>query len=327
MYEKEFLQIADKALPKALLLHGENEYAIEKTLQRYITTLDAKDDLLKLYFEEWDFEQAKNYLSQGSLFGGINLLIIRNDKVKNIKKQNLELLIEATMKNENNYLVYIYYGDAKSIKETAKLFNKKPEKVEVRFFPYFPKDNIAHLEKEAKALGVDIDYHALTRLLDTLDGNLALAINELQKLSIFERKVTAQDVDELVYSTSPLSIETLLLELFNKADVTQTLHKLLELGEDEMNILRSTQAFVYQLFLFQAYIKLNGYINAAEILGYNPPKNIVDQKANLANKIKSQSILKIAEHLLGAELEMSKAKAQQKEALIYTALSSIQTWL
>ncbi len=327
MYEKEFLQIAERVLPKALLLHGENEYGIEKTLERYITTLDAKDDLLKLYFEEWDFDQAKSYLSQGSLFGGVNLLIIRNDKVKNIKKQELEFLIETTMKNENNYLVYIYYGDAKNIKETAKLFNKKPEKVEVRFFPYFPKDNIAYLEKEAKELGVDIDYHALTRLIDTLDGNLALAINELKKLSIFERKVTAQDVDNLVYSTSPLSIETLLLDLFNKADITQTLHKLLELGEDEMNILRSTQAFVYQLFLFQAYIKLNGYINAAEILGYNPPKNIVDQKANLANKIKSQSILKIAEYLLSAELEMSKAKAQQKEALIYTALSSIQTWL
>ena len=327
MYEKEFLQIIQNSLPKAVLLHGENEYAIEKTLRHYITTLDAKDDMLKFYFEEWDFEQAKNYLSQGSLFGGVNLLIIRNDKVKNIKKQELETLLEMTMKNENNYFVYIYHGEAKNIKETAKLFNKKPTKIEVRFFPYFPKDNIVHLEKEAKALGIDIDYHALTRLMDTLDGNLALALNELKKLSIFERKVTAQDVDDLVYSTSPLSIETLLLELFNKSDITLTLRKLLELGEDEVNILRSTQAFVYQLFLFQAYIKLNGYINAAEILGYNPPKNIVDQKANLANKIKSQSILKIAQHLLSAELQLSKAKSQQKEALIYTTLSSIQTWL
>jgi DNA polymerase-3 subunit delta len=327
MYEKDFLLIAKNELPKALLLYGENEYGIEKTLQRYITTLDAKEDMLKLYFEEWDFEQAKNYLSQGSLFGGVNLLIIRNDKVKNIKKQDLELLIEATMKNENNYLIYIYYGDVKNIKETTKLFNKKPKSVDVRFFPYLPKDNIAYLEKEAHTLNIDIDHHALARLIDTLDGNLALALNELKKLSIFERKIMAQDVDNLVYSTSPLSIETLLLELFNKADITQTLHKLLELGEDEINILRSTQAFVYQLFLFQAYIKLNGYINAGEILGYNPPKNIVDQKANLANKIKSQSILKIAEYLLSAELEISKSKAQHKEALIYTTLSSIQAWL
>ncbi|MBN2767504.1 MAG: DNA polymerase III subunit delta [Campylobacterales bacterium] len=327
MYEKEFLQIAEQALPKALLLYGENEYGIEKTLQRYITTLDAKDDMLKLYFEDWDFEQAKNYLSQGSLFGGVNLLIIRNDKVKNIKKQELEFLIETTMKNENNYLIYVYYGDVKNIKETTRLFNKKPKSAEVRFFPYFPKDNIAYLEKEAKELGVDIDHHALTRLIDTLEDNLALALNELKKFTIFERKVGAQDVDDLVYSTSPLSIEQLLLELFNKSDITLTLQKLLELGEDEINILRSTQAFVYQLFLFQAYIKLNGYINANEILGYNPPKNIVDQKANLANRIKSQSILKIAQHLLNAELQLSKAKTQQKEALIYTTLSSIQTWL
>ncbi|MGC9351454.1 MAG: DNA polymerase III subunit delta, partial [Sulfurovum sp.] len=74
------------------------------------------------------------------------------------------------------------------------------------------------------------------------------------KLAILDTKVTSKDIDRLVYSTAPLAIEQLLIELFQKKPITDTITRLLELGEDEASILRATQYFVNQIFLFHAYI-------------------------------------------------------------------------
>lgn len=130
-----------------------------------------------------------------------------------------------------------------------------------------------------------------------LNNNLALSANELNKLAILEGKVTAKDIDRLVYSTAPLAVEQLLVELFEKKPIVETLSRLLELGVDEFAILRSTQFFINQIFLFHAYMKLHGTIDSKEILGYKLPKQLEQQKANLALRVKSQTILKIFEHL------------------------------
>ena len=61
--------------------------------------------------------------------------------------------------------------------------------------------------------------------------------------------------------------------------------------------------------------------------GTNYLKNIEDQKAQLALKVKSASLLKIFEYLLEAELEMKKAPATQREVLLYSMLIKIQSFL
>ncbi len=102
----------------------------------------------------------------------------------------------------------------------------------------------------------------------------------------------------LVYSTAPLVTEAMLIDLFNKKPITATISTLLDLAENENDLLRSTQYFVNQIFLFQAYIKLHGQVDSSAILGYKLPKAIEEQKAQLALRITSASLLKIFEHLL-----------------------------
>jgi len=75
MYQREFDQKLKQSLPKAVLLYGENDYMVDHYIEMYVKKTDAKESMLSLYHDEWNFEQAKNFLSQTSLFGGTNLVV------------------------------------------------------------------------------------------------------------------------------------------------------------------------------------------------------------------------------------------------------------
>jgi DNA polymerase-3 subunit delta len=325
MYQREFDRRLKQTFPKAELFYGLDDYAIDHYLDFYKEKLDAKESMLTLYYDEWDFEQAKNYLSQTSLFGGTNLLIVKNDK--KIPKKELDQLISLANKNSDNYFLYGFDEAKTSAKALQSAFTDKKGGVWVRFFEPNIRDGMAILQQKALKIGLDIDHYALQHLMLLLNNNMALCSNELDKLAILGIKVTSKDVDRLVYSTAPLATEQLLIDLFNKKPITTMITKLLDLGEDEAKLLRSTQFFVNQIFLFHAYIKLHGHVDSAAILGYKLPKQIEDQKAQLALKVKSASLLKIFEHLLEGELEMKKAPATQREVLLYSMLIKIQSYL
>ncbi len=325
MYQREFDQRLKQSLPKAVLLYGENDYLVDFYIDTYIQQTDAKESMLSLYHDEWNFEQAKNFLSQTSLFGGTNLLVVKHDK--KIPKKELDVLIALANKNADNYFLYGYSGAPKDAKSMQSAFTDKKGGVWVRFFEPNIRDGIATLQQKAQQIHLDIDHYALQHLMLLLNNNLALCANELDKLSILGSKVTSKDIDRLVYSTAPLATEQLLIDLFNKKPITDTITKLLDLGEDEASLLRSTQYFVNQIFLFHAYIKLNGHVDSAAILGYKLPKQIEEQKAQLALRVKSSALLKIFEHLLESELAIKKAPATQREVLLYSVLIKLQSYI
>lgn len=325
MYQREFDQRLKQTLPKAVLLYGENDYLVDFYIDLYIKKTDAKESMQSLYHDEWNFDHAKNFLSQTSLFGGTNLLVVKHEK--KIPKKELDILIELANKNTDNYFLYSYSGAAKDAKSMQSAFTEKKGGVWIRFFEPNIRDGIATLQQKAQRIQLDIDHYALQHLMLVLNNNLALCANELDKLAILGIKVTSKDIDRLVYSTAPLATEQLLIDLFNKKPITDTITKLLDLGEDEASLLRSTQYFVNQIFLFHAYIKLNGHVDSAAILGYKLPKQIEEQKAQLALRIKSAALLKIFEHLLESELLIKKAPATQREVLLYSMLIKLQGYL
>jgi DNA polymerase-3 subunit delta len=325
MYQREFDQRLKQAFPKSVLFYGENDYLGDFYIAAYIEKTQAKESMLSLYHDEWNFEQAKNFLSQSSLFGGTNLLIVKHDK--KIPKKDLDILIELAYKNSDNYFLYFYGGTASDAKSLQTSFAEKKTAAWVRFFETSISEGIAILQQKAQKIRLDIDHYALQHLMLMLNNNLALCANELEKLAILGMKVTSKDIDRLVYSTSPLATEQLLIDLFSKKPITQTISRLLELGEDEASLLRSTQYFVNQIFLFHAYIKLHGHVDSVAILGYKLPKPIEDQKAQLALRVKSAALLKIFEHLLESEIHIKKASSAQKEVLLYGIFIKLQSFL
>lgn len=325
MYQREFDQKLKNTFPKAVLFYGDNEYLVDFYIDTYIKQTDAKESLLSLYHEEWDFQQAKAFLSQTSLFGGTNLVVVKRDK--KIPKKELDILIALANKHSDNYFLYGYSGLPKDAKSMQSAFTEKKGAMWVRFFEPNIRDGIALLQQKSQKIGLNIDHYALQHLMLILNNNLALCANELDKLAILGTKITGKDIDRLVYSTAPLAIEQLLLELFNNKPIVPTITKLLEIGEDELDILRATQYFVNQIFLFHAYIKLYGDVDSLAILGYKLPKQIEEQKAQLALRVKSASLLKIYEYLLESELAIKKAGNTQKEGLLYSMLIKLQEYI
>jgi len=335
MYKRELDQKLRQVLPKALLLYGDNDYFMDYYINHYIQKLQAKEELLSLYFDEWDFSQAKNYLSQSSLFGGTNLLIIKHDK--NIPKKEIDVLVALANKSNDNYLLFSFNTDArdprlksekaKYIKSIQSSFTEKKGGIWVRFFEPNLHEGLEILQKKARDIGLDIDHYALQHLILTLNNDLALCSNELNKLAILGTKVTSKDIDRLVYSTASLATEKFLTSLFEKKPVTEMIGTLLELGESEAKLLRDTQKFVNEIFLFNAYIKLNGTLDSAAILGYKLPKQIEEKKAQLAMRVKPAALLNITEHLLESELEMSRPGGINKETLLYGTFIKMQQYL
>ncbi|MEA2029119.1 MAG: DNA polymerase III subunit delta [Campylobacterota bacterium] len=326
MYKREFDNLLQSQnIPKAVLLYGDNAFFLEYYRDFYIKKLDAKEDALILSYEQFKFDQAYSYLSQNSLFGGVNILIVRSDK--KIPKKDLQALLDITNKSDINYFIYIYEGSSKDARSLQSSFTAKNSAIWVRFFEANVREAMELLAQKSQELGLKIDHYALSHLFILLNHNIALAMNELNKLSILNREVTTKDIDQLVYSTAPMQVEQLILTLFKKEDIISLLNRLLELGEDEFSILRATQLFVNQLFLFNAYIKLHGTVDSMAILGYRLPKPIEEQRATIALKIKSTTLLAIYEHLLTSELELKKAKAIDRESLIFGVLVKIQSLL
>ena len=325
MYQRDFEKILRTTPPRAMLFFGENEYQIANYLQYYINITNSAESMLSLYYDEYSFERAKSYLSQSSLFGGINLLIVKRDK--KIPKKELDTLVELVGKNPDNFFLFHYTGTATNAKSLQNSFSPKKGANWLRLFEPNIRESIELLQRKAKNIGLEIDYYALQHLMLVLNNNIALCANELNKLAILSTKVTSKDIDRLVYSTAPLATEQLLIELFEKKPIVKTITKLLELGEDEFSILRSTQFFVNQIFLFHAFMKLNGYIDSKAILGYKLPKPIEEQKANLALRVKSPALLNIFEYLLEIEIELKKIPSQNRELLLYGVFIRLQSFL
>ncbi len=324
MYKSEFEKILNTKLPKALLIYGDDTYAIEQYISYYIDKLGAKEDKLKLYFEEYDFDQAKSYLSQNSLFGNTNLLILKTEKA--LTKKDAETLLELIQKSGDNYLIYVFLGIQKEIKPLVPLF-KSSENVEVRLFEPTIKESLVALRKKATYIELDIDDYVLEHLILSLNNNLMLANGELDKLKILNRAITTKDIGELVFCETSMSAERFIIDICNKKMSFTTLNTLLESGNDINAIIRSTQVFLNQILLFQAHIKLNGVVNSQDILGYKLPKQIEEQRAMIANRIKSSKLLKAFEHLLQSEIEIKRAQAPQKETLLYAMFIELQNIL
>jgi len=325
MYRSEFENLLKDSLPNSVLLYGENSFFFDYYSKLYKERLNAKEELLEHFYDEYSFEQAKAYLSQGSLFGGINLYILRTDK--KVPKKELDFLLEAIKKNPDNYFLYIYEGGSSNAKSLQSSFSKKNSAIWVRFFEANLREASEFATKKAQELNLNITPYAINHLINLLNLNMSLITKELEKLAILDEPIEATQIDNLVYSTAPLAVEKMIISLFKKEDITKTLQKLIELGEDEFAILRAIQRFLQQLFLFHAYIKLHGAPNSKEILGYQLPKFIEQERASLAVRIKSSSLLKIYQELLDIELKIKKSSPMSKESLLYGGLIKIRELL
>ena len=316
--------LASGNLPASMMLFGASPYMIDYYIKKLSLLYAPQDEPLKLYHSEYNFATAKAHLSQGSLFGGSNLLIIKSEK--KIPKKELDELISMVAKSPTNFFIYAYYGSDYST--SHKSFDpKKTASEHVRFFEPKIKDAVPLLQEEAHRIGLQIDHATLSHLFNSQNGDIALSINELSKLAILNRPVQSKDIDALVFSLADVKLDDIIANLLEKKDFKNDLAQLLESGEEPPRVIANISNFVTVLFKFLAYIKLNGSVTSRAVLGFQLPPDIERQRIDLARRFTLQSYQQMLQLLLDCELELKHATGQDKDSILYAGLLRLQSIL
>ncbi len=317
MYKSELdKHIQNHTVSNNFIFFGESNFLIDM-YTKMLTNIE-ESLLLTFYYDEYDFKSAKAHLSQASLFGDRNILVIKSEK--KVPKKELDTLVNYCEKNRDNIFVYAYYGS--DHKTYAKAFAKKST-MSVRFF--HPKDYEAQniVMQVAKKNDINIDKYTISHLLAIHNGDVALSCNEMQKFKVYDREITTKDIENLVYGLSEVNLDSFIKKVLVKKEFTKDLQNILEHGEDEIRVITAITSFITQLYMFNIYIRINGAPNALEILGYPAPKFVVDEKAALSLKFKPNTYSKLHELLLNSELKM-KSSHVDKGAILLSTLIRVQ---
>ncbi len=318
MYKKEFdKELASGLKAKSYLFFGAEPYYISKYSKLIADKITPHENRLVFYYDEYDFESAKNYLSQASLFGDTNLLILKNDK--QIPTKDLKTLIEICKKTPNSYFIYELY--ANTAPKITQIFHKENDAVHVRFFKPFESEALKELSDIAASYNLNIDHATLRHLYHLVQEDLMLAAKELEKLSIYQ-EVGTKEIDALVYPLSTLHLETLYKAILTKAPLAQLLQRIEEEDLDIIAILLGLERYVKDLFLYYSYIRLHGKADSKEILGYKPPKDVEKERIELAIKIKNYPEIFLT--LQECEYQLKTMKDIDKKSLLYSCLMKIQ---
>jgi len=316
MYKNELDKaIANRTISNSFVFFGESSFLIDMYTKILSHVEDAS--ILTYYHDEYNFSSAKAHLSQASLFGDRNILIIKSEK--KVPKKELDTLLGLCEKNRDNIFFYNYYGSDHKTYNNKKAFAGK-NTMSVRFFhpkEYEAQNILLHVAEEKK---VQIDKFSASHLLNLHNGDIALACNELDKFRIFDRAITTKDIDTLVYGLGEVNLDDFIKKLLLKKDFKDDLKSILEHGEDEIRVLNSLTAYITQLYMFNIYIRVNGAPNALEILGYPAPKFVVDEKATLSIKFKPETYFQLHKLLLESELKMKGSHIDKNSILLSTLI-------
>lgn len=321
MYKNEFDNFLNQnRLFNAYMFYGQSNFLIEHYTNLVASKLGSSDEIEKLYFDEFDFKYAKDKLLQSSLFASNNILIIKLDK-KLDKKQVVDL-IEACNTNQDSKVIFACLGDSE-FKTMGGYFTQKLNAVSVRMFSPFPNEAIRLLETKAKELQISYEVSALNHLYFMHRQDLSLCVNDLNKLSILQEKITANTINKHCFGIGAVDFQEFLHKLLSMEEISEEIQYLLEEGINEIYLLTQITSFVQELFMISSYARIYGTTNAKEILGYVPPKNIWEKKSRLAINIKPEKFLEILEYLLSVELELKSSKIIDTNIYIQAILRKI----
>lgn len=300
MYKKEFDTYLAKSIPKAALFYGESNFFIDFYAKKIIEKIpDA--NVTTFYFADYELNPVLDILSQGSLFGDKSIVILKIDT--KLSKKEIDSMLGAIQTTDNYLVVNFYQSEnktsiqyAQDCRSMAGAF-KGSDVVEVRFFTPSLMDSLAILRQRSKELGLECNDGLLQFILYIQNNDLSLAYNELEKYQNYNEPITQELIQKLSYGLGSISIDDFLDVFFEKKDFLPTYDKMQEEGVDSNDVLRELERYFYILFMFSSYVKTNGRENAKEILGYQPPKFIVDKYIRRMIRLKEDHFQKIFEIL------------------------------
>ncbi|MCR6591336.1 DNA polymerase III subunit delta [Campylobacter insulaenigrae] len=313
MYKNQLQSLLNnKNIPNFFLLYGVDNFQIELFVH-FIKKKYNFEENLKLYFDEYDFNQAYDYLSSSSLFSSTKLLEIKS--FKKIPTKEIKKIVELCQNSPENYFLLQIYDENSKLNDLEKIFNENF----CRFFKVNSvKEGIELLALKAKELNIEITQNALFTLFYNFNENLYLASSELNKFSGLN--IDEKIIQEHCYSLSIIGFENFFDNMLQKKDLRNDLEKLLD-NYNEIAFINALYSNFSRLFKIALYVKSYGNLNLKEILGYMPPTHIAKNLQAQALNIKIPQYKKIFFILCECEYELKKkSKIEKKEFLISNLL-------
>jgi len=302
MYKNVFdKELANGVTYNAYMFYGQSDYLVEKYSNDIAKTLANGENIQKIYFDEYNFKDCENFLSQSSLFSSNNILLIKS--IKKIPKKEVDELISICNTNSDSKIVFSCIGET-DYKSMAKSFTKKTNSVEVRFFAPNDQEAIGILNNEVKSRNLQCGIGELQYLYNMHQKDLSLCVNDLNKLVILNEPLSVNVINAQCFGMGAVSIDDFFNKLFTGVNINKDLYMLLEEGMNEINLINQTTSFIQQLFNINTYLKLYGKLDILEIWGYKLPVNIANTRASIAMKFKQEDFLNMLEFFQNIELEL-----------------------
>lgn len=318
MYKNEFDNLLKQNKKfDAYMFYGQSTFLVEYYTEIVAKSIAQKDEIERVYFDDYNFKEIKDKLLQSSLFSSTNLIVIKTEK--KIQKKELTELINACNINPDSTLILACMGDSE-FKTMSSSFSTATNSISVRMFSPFTNEAIKILEYEAQELKIQYDVSALNHLYFMHRQDLSLCINDLKKVAVLNQRITTNIINSHCFGIGNVSFEDFLTDLMFGNDISNELQLLLEEGINEIYLLNQVTSFVQQLFMISSYARVFGAPNAKEILGFIPPKNIWEKKTKLAISIKPEKFQEMFEYLLELELLLKSSKIDNQNLFLQASL-------
>jgi len=306
MYKNQFdNEFKSNVIYNAYMFYGQCDYLVDIYSNNVAQKLSGGEDIRKIYFDEYNYKECENFLSQSSLFSATNILMIKT--IKKIPKKELDTLISICNTNQDSFLIVSGIGET-DFKTMAKSFTKKTKGCEVRFFNPNDQEAIHILNDITHQKNIECGFGELQYLYNMHQKDMSLTVNDLNKLSILQTPITANIINAQCFGMGAVSIDDFLNKLFTGQNINKDLYMILEEGMNEINLINQTTSFLQQLFNINSYLKLNGQLNIVEIWGYKLPTHIANTRASIAMKFNNDEFLEMLNFFSNLELELKTKK-------------------
>jgi DNA polymerase-3 subunit delta len=296
-----------KKIPRSLMLFGEaflvDRYS--KALQNFYRA----DEVTTLYSFEYEFEKARSVLSQGSLFGGSSLLIIKGeDKIKALQLKEFIRLVDE---NRDNHFLYLYFGD--NFRDSQKLFGESF----VRFFPL----NFGELKNmifsEVRERGFEIEPRGVDQLIYLKNGDASQIFGELDKLENFgKERIDIGDIISAVAPSGEMAVDHLVSLFFKTGDWRKTLNLMEKYEIDKIAFVTYSIKFIEDIYRFRSAKELRQPSDSLSVLGRKLPPDIERERQDLSNLFSLQKIAFFLERLMRTELRLKQGRYGDIDATV-----------
>jgi DNA polymerase-3 subunit delta len=318
MYKNIFdNHLQSKKTFSAYMFWGQSDFLVEDYALKIALSFTASEDITKVYFDEYNFDNCLDVLSSSSLFSSTNILLIKT--MKKIPKKEVDTLINACVLNSDSHIIFACMGDT-DFKTMTKSFTTKTNSAEVRFFMPTTSEAMKILNDKSSNLGVNFAQGALVHLYEMHEKDLSLCISDINKLAILDEEISTKTITNQCFGMGTVSLDDYLVKLFSGHSCNADLYKILEEGISEVYLVNQITTFVQQLFTINSYLKLYGTLDIIQIWGYPLPRDIANSRANIAVKFKQEQFTVMIKQLLKLELELKSSKISDANAYIQASI-------